>query len=96
MRSVFHGLSGVNGLIWCSTILVGQWREHTKLCGIFCLTMANLSGNELSITWKKLQTLRIKMFVKKLTRFGVSRVLLLIVAIKWLLGRLGHGWALVS
>lgn len=55
---------------------------------------SRLNGNGLSTTWRKLQALPIKMYVESMIWFGMSKVLLLLVAIYWLHGRLGLRWAL--
>ena len=32
-------LFGVIGMTWCLTLFNGQWKKHTKLCGITCLSL---------------------------------------------------------
>jgi hypothetical protein len=58
----------------------GQWRKHTKLCGTLCLTMVDLSGNGLLWNWEKTTNVAYQMFSTNLIWFGVSKVILLLVA----------------
>ena len=56
--------------------------------------MANFSDNIPIKIWKKLGPLLMKMFLDILTRFVVSEASSLLIAILWLLGRLGPRCAL--
>lgn len=49
---VFHGLLVVNEIIWFLKLSLNHWRKHTKLCEIL-VWYVGLSGNVLSMTWKK-------------------------------------------
>ena len=75
-------------------LFIGQWRKHTKSCGIPYLTLVDLSDNGVSHIQKKHRMLLIRMFSKNLTMFGVSKVLLLFIAIYWLLKKLDPGWVI--
>ena len=96
----FFSRSGLPWIIWhqrsdlSSNALQWPMEKYTKLHGTPYLPMADLSGNEPSRIWKKHQMLLIRMSLKFLTTFGVSKVLLLLIAIQWLLGKLDLVWAL--
>lgn len=74
--------NGFPWIIWQNrNDLVFNANQHpaektTKWCGILHLTMVGLSSNGLSVTWKKPQTLIMKMFLDNLTRFGVKGLIL--------------------
>ena len=78
-------------MIWSLMLFNGMWRNHIKLGGTPWLTMVDMSGNIPSMTRKWFRTLLTKMFLENLTTFVVSKVSLLLVAILWLLGKLGPG-----
>ena len=79
-------------MTWFLMLCNGQWRKHTKLCGVPSLNMVDLSGNGPFMTWIKLQMLSIKMFLRKLIKLVVSEVLLILVAILWLLEGHALSW----
>ena len=94
-RIWFFLRNGRPWIIWCQhndqveMLFQGQWQKYTKLCGIPYLIVIDLSGNKLSWIWKKHWMLLMRMFLTNLTIFGMSKVLLLLVAILCLLGKLG-------
>lgn len=49
----FHRLFGSNEMIWFLMQINVQWTKPTKWCGILYFTMVGLSGNKLSMIWKK-------------------------------------------
>ena len=76
-------------LVWVNSL----WRRCTKWCGeIPFLIMVKSSDNGLSMTWKKLQTLLMKMCLMNLPQYSVSKDVLLLIAICQLLARLSHKW----
>lgn len=79
---------------WVVNNLKVMQSRQDKQYGTLCKTTIGLSGNRLSQTWKKLQTLLIKMFLRNLIWDGVSFILLWPIATQWSHGRLGPRWAL--
>jgi hypothetical protein len=74
-----------------------QWpleKTHQMVWDSLLETMGDWSDSGLSIIWKKLQMLPMRMFLTNLTQYGVWKVLLLFVAICRLLERLEPMWAL--
>jgi hypothetical protein len=69
-------------IVWCVNVMIrfsmlvnGRWKRRTKWCGTPLLIVGDWSDNGFSMTWKKLWMLPMRMFLIKLTWYGVSKVL---------------------